>query len=74
MQTDLYNSRIKYAKSTTTQEKKKALRELRQAVNEFVNNLFDALSTLVEAITPLMDSFNNRKSKTEWLQNRYETG
>lgn len=72
--TDLYNSRIKYANSTTQQQKKEALRKLRRAVGELLQGLFDALTTLAEAITPLMESFNNKKSKRKWIQNSYETG
>lgn len=72
--TDLYNSRIKYAKPTTTQEKKEALRELRQAANDLIESLLDALSTLVEAVKPLEKNFNERDSKNKWLQNFYETG
>jgi len=72
--TDLYNSRIKYANSTTTQEKKEALRQLRQAANELIENLLDALSTLVEAVKPLAKNFNQGDSKSKWLQNCYETG
>jgi hypothetical protein len=72
--TDLYNSRIKYAKASTAKEKIEALRELRQAVNELIDNLFDALSSLIEAMKPLAKNFNQGNTKSKWLQDYYETG